>query len=213
MILFLVGGPAAERALTGIAARLPFFPDRPGETLRSGPFHAAWIRHERLDYVHASGDRLALFAGRPFGAPLDPAAWLNDQPGADGRFAFVRWDGALTVGADPLGAYPVFETVAGGERYVSNNAELLRSVRGTRELSLESLAGLLGGGGPVDGHPMWEGVRRINTPRGGPVGDGSPFDADAAASRLVEATRALADWPGRPVIVPVTGGRDSRLVL
>jgi hypothetical protein len=39
------------------------------------------------------------------------------------------------------------------------------------------------------------------------------FDPDRAAARATAATRALADWPERPSIVPVTGGRDSRLVL
>jgi hypothetical protein len=29
----------------------------------------------------------------------------------------------------------------------------------------------------------------------------------------VASVRALADWPGRPNVVPITGGRDSRLVL
>ena len=42
---------------------------------------------------------------------------------------------------------------------------------------------------------------------------GRGLDAEAAARRLTAATTALADWPGRPNVVPVTGGRDSRLVL
>jgi hypothetical protein len=42
---------------------------------------------------------------------------------------------------------------------------------------------------------------------------GRGLDAAEAAGALVESVKALADWPGRPSVVPVTGGRDSRLVL
>ena len=42
---------------------------------------------------------------------------------------------------------------------------------------------------------------------------GRGLDARKAADDLVETTRALMDWPGRPNVVPVTAGRDSRLVL
>jgi hypothetical protein len=42
---------------------------------------------------------------------------------------------------------------------------------------------------------------------------GRGFDPHRAATLLVASVRALADWPGRPNVVPVTGGRDSRLVL
>ena len=42
---------------------------------------------------------------------------------------------------------------------------------------------------------------------------GAGLDVDAAATDLVDVTRRLADWPGRPSVVPVTAGRDSRLIL
>ncbi|MDP2712831.1 MAG: hypothetical protein Q8O56_16605, partial [Solirubrobacteraceae bacterium] len=42
---------------------------------------------------------------------------------------------------------------------------------------------------------------------------GGTASAEAAARDLVASLRALADWPGRPSMVPVTGGRDSRVIL
>jgi hypothetical protein len=213
-----VGGGTPTRALTALAEKLPFFPGRPVESWQSGPFAAAWVQHEGMWYVHTDGERLALFSGRPFAWSgrdvLDPAFWLEpSREELDGRFASVRWDGSdMHVLTDPLGAYPLYVTESGGTRYVSNSAEALREIRGTSAPALESLAGLLGGGWPLEGQPMWEGVTRVNTPAPLAVpADG--FDADRAAGNLTDAVRGLAGWPGRPDIVPVTGGRDSRLVL
>jgi hypothetical protein len=62
---------------------------------------------------------------------------------------------------------------------------------------------------------MWNGIERVETEPAlrlaGIAGTG--LDPDGAARRLKAATAALSDWPGRPNVVPVTGGRDSRLVL
>jgi hypothetical protein len=212
--LFLVGGPA--EALRSVAARLPFFP---GRSVMESP-GAAWIAHSD-EYVHADEEGLALYSGRPFvwtgdstadgRAPLDPRFWL-DPPVADldGRYVGVRViRGELTVFADALGAYPVYES--GG--LVSNSAEVLRVARGgSRSMRAPVLASLLGGGWSLSGDPVWEGIDRIQPARPRPE-PGSGFDADRAAALLVAAVRALADWPGRPSVVPVTGGRDSRLVL
>jgi hypothetical protein len=210
MNLFLVGGPA--EALRSVAARLPFFP---GRSVTEVP-GAAWIAHSD-EYVHAGGDGLALYSGRPFvwtgdatadgRAPLDPRFWL-DPPveELDGRYVGVRViHGEVTVFADPLGAYPVYRS--GG--MVSNNAEVLR---GSSSMRPSVLASLLGGGWSLSGDPVWEGVERIQPQRQRPV-PGLGFDPDGAAALVVAAVRALADWPGRPSIVPITAGRDSRLVL
>ena len=194
LFVVAVGGGSPAPALRALVEQLPFFPGRPVETWQAHGFSAAWIQHEGIDYV-STEPRFELLAGHPAG-----------------RYVRVRWDGSLHVTHDSLGAYPVFEAIADGTRYVSNNAELLRALAGSSEIALESVAGLLGGGWPLDGDPMWEAVRRLNTPAPRAI-ESADSNAERAATTLVEELRTLADWPGRPNVVPVTGGRDSRLVL
>jgi hypothetical protein len=171
--------------------------------------------------VHSDGERLAMYSGRPIvwtgsdsadgRAPLDARFWLDPPVGdLDGRFAGIRLSGdGVTVFTDPLGAYPVYRS---GE-LVSNSAEVLRVARGgAGSMRPAVLASLLGGGWSLSGDPIWEGVERIQPDRPRPK-PGSGFDADRAAALLVAAVKALSDFPGRPSVVPVTGGRDSRLVL
>jgi hypothetical protein len=150
-----------------------------------------------------------MFSGRPIswssGNPLDARFWL-DPHDLDGRFVGVRIvNDEVTVFADALGAYPVYRR---GDGAVSNNAFTLRE---SSSMRADVLASLLGGGWSVSGNPVWEGVERIRPER--PEQPMAPFDPDRAASILVDTVRALADWPGRPSVVPVTAGRDSRLVL
>jgi hypothetical protein len=195
--LFVVGGSA--EALRAVAARLPFFPGSEVQTADT----ASWISH-------TDGD--ALFSGRPIvwngdsadgRAPLDPAFWV-DPPvdDLDGRFVGVRIaDGR--VFADALGAYPVYRR---GEA-VSNNAYVLHE---SSSLRIDVLASLLGGGWSLSGNPVWDDVEQIQPERPNVEPD---FDPERAAALLVAAVRALADWPGRPSVVPVTAGRDSRVVL
>jgi hypothetical protein len=249
--LFVVawaGDRRVDEALASVSARLPFFTGRPIESWRaeSGLLSAAWVTHAQERYVHVEPDRLALFSGRPIlwtdeaeadgRAPIDPRFYLDHDfaNGAlDGRFAALRYaDGALELMTDPLGAYPLFTTVVDRVRLVSNNAEVLRTARGEQAMSAPVLAGLLGGGWSLDGHPVWGGIERL--PAGTPIRFGvggaehgapllSPasiapligagFDPERAAAVAAASVRALADWPGRPSVVPVTGGRDSRLVL
>ena len=167
--------------------------------------------------------------------PLEAGFWF--EGGAferlDGRCTAV-WlgGGELTAYSDPMGAYPLYETEAGDTTWLSNSAALLAEVAGRDEIAPPVLASVLGGGWSLSGDPVWARVRRV--PRGMirtyaqgrrsrdhellPLGEivpmlGAGFDAERAAALLIAATRALADWPGRPSIVPLTGGRDSRLVF
>lgn len=160
---------------------------------------------------------------------------LSDRWAAelDGRCTVVRADDEqLELYTDPLGAYPVFEARSGGVRWFSNNADALRLLCGEDSLDEAALASVLAGGWSLRGQPIWRSVRRLERgivlridARGAErrrelltVGSivlmaGGPLDPPAAATNLVELTGALADWPGRPNVVPVTGGRDSRLIL
>jgi hypothetical protein len=252
--LFVVGsGPGvearqAEGALGRLLEELPFFPGRPIETWQTGGTAAAWVCHEDFAYATERGNSLALFSGRPFRwtgdeeadgrGPADASFFL--EPAAswadsiDGRFASAAYDAdarALELASDPVGAYPLFEAAVGGARWFSNSAAVLREVAGDAGLRLDSVAGLVGGGWPLDGHPIWAGIERVEpgvvlrlTADGEerrrlfPAEElahlpGRGLDADAASRRLTAATAALADWPGRPNVVPVTGGHDSRIVL
>jgi hypothetical protein len=235
--LFVVGWGSgadvadAEAALRRLLEKLPFFPGRPVESWSADAAAAAWVRHDELPYAAEKDGSLALFSGRPFRwadedaadgrAPAD-ARFFLDQPDLattlDGRFVSVvcrDTERTLELTTDPVGAYPVYEATVNGTRWVSNSAAALRELTGDRGFRLDSLAGLLGGGWPLDGHPMWAGIERVEPVRSSePAGvPGRGLDAEAAARRLKAATAALADWPGRPNVVPVTGGRDSRLVL
>ena len=245
-----------EAALARLLDRLPFFPGRPVETWAapSGGLAAAWVAHAPeqtggVRYAQPEDERLALFSGRPVRwtgereadgrAPLDPAFYLQPSErwadSLDGRFTAARYDDAdrvLEVAVDALGAYPVYEAHAGGVRWTSNNAELLRDLIGSHDLDPAVLAPALGGGWSLSGDPVWTGVRRIaygcvrRLAPGKPAGRaellplpkvasmlGAGFDPARAAAVLREGVRALGDWPARPNVVPVTGGRDSRVVL
>ncbi|MEA2444430.1 MAG: hypothetical protein QOJ12_1722, partial [Thermoleophilales bacterium] len=186
MNLFVVGD--GVRADFG---EFPFFPERP---VRHWGDSAAWIAHDD-SYEEVSEDRVVLWSGHQ-----------------EGRFARVSWDrrsGEWSVEADPMGSYPVYSN----GRAVSNNPTLLR---GAGSMRPEVVASLVGGGWSLSGDPLWEGVSRID---GGLSAEevvpllGAGLDVDAAAAELVDVVGRLASWPGRPNVVPVTAGRDSRLVL
>ena len=171
-------------------------------------------------------------------APLDPAFYLGDPadwaPRLDGRFAALRYDdrdGALHAVTDRLGAYPLFRGRAGGVQWLSNSPAALARLCAARELDRDALAGVLGGGWSLAGGPLWAGIERLawgvvhrhdaagwttvplTTDADVAALCGAGLDAARAARLLVAATAALADWPGRPSVVLVTGGRDSRLIL
>src|SRR5207247_7502824 len=84
--------------------------------------------------------------------------------GLDGRCVAARYDDAarsLDVRADPLGAYPVYAAEGAGTTWISNSPEALRALTAERTVDLDALAGLLAGGWPLGGRPLWAGVRRL----------------------------------------------------
>jgi hypothetical protein len=239
----------AEGAVAGTVRALPFMPGVEVRTWHapSGGAVAAWAAGSD-EYAGVEDSRLVLWAGRPLRwegdraegrAPLDASFYRAPAHrwagGVDGRCTVVRYDDAergLQAFVDSLGAYPVYRVEAGGVVWLSNRAEPLRALTGSRAVSLDALAGLLGAGWPLGGRPLWSAVERVAPgavlslhPEAGerrrellPAATtaalcGTGLDANAAADALTESVRGLADWPGRPSIVPVTGGRDSRLVL
>ncbi len=261
MNLFLAGiGRAAvdpepaRRALVELLAEFPFLDPSAIRTWRSpaGRTAAVSVAHAEevtggADYARFAPDRALMFAGRPVRwtgsaaadgtGPLDPSSYAD--PAADwadeldGRFTVLcADDGSLTLVTDPLGAYPMFELRSAGATWFSNNPEVLQRIGGEDAIDEEALAGVLGGGWSLGGHPVWRSVRRVDRgvvlrlapdgtrerrellPLNGIIDHvGGPLDVAGAAERLVALTGALACWPGRPDAVPVTGGRDSRVVL
>jgi len=169
--------------------------------------------------------------------PLDPRFYLQSPKewveALDGRVVAVRYDdrsSTLDVYTDPLGASHFYSTCGEATRWLSNSAELLRQIARSRVIAPLALASVVGCGWSLGGQPFWQDVRRV--PRGlssfRPEGDTSRdvlpaqaieaffeggFTAKDASRTLVRVVRALADWPGRPSVVSLTGGRDSRLVF
>jgi hypothetical protein len=205
--LFLVcpEGDAAA-AVASVAAELPYFDGAPVEQWRapSGRAVAAWVAHPPARvggarYVEPEERRVSLSAG------LDPRV---------GRGVRVTYDdatGDVDLVLDPLGAYPLF---AARGAY-SNNAEVLRRLVAGSAVDPGVVASLIGGGWSLSGHPLWADVRRVPHERP-PLASwfaARDFEAGAAAAAVVDSLRALAGRPGRPDVVPVTGGRDSRVVL
>ena len=171
---------------------------------------------------------------------IDPAFYLRParewDADMDGRWISARLDdeaSELEVACDAIGAYPLFRATApDGTVWFSGNANVLVTLAGDDTWDVESLAGLLGGGFSLTGQPWWRAVRRV--PRGATLllrprepelerlrmpddevvsyfGAGS--DPRDAAKILVASLEGLADWPGRPNLVPITAGKDSRLVF
>ena len=192
---------AAQRALERLLERLPFFPDSHPQQWASPRGHAAaaCIAHPPrqtggVEYVRHTPERIELWSGQQKGRYVKVSAS----------------DDELHVDQDPMGSYPVY---AAGP-WVSNNPTLLSYLIGSTELEPAVVASLVAGGWSLSGDPVWRGVRRIPPDSPDPIPlIGRGLDARAAGAELVDVTRALMDWPGRPSVVPVTAGRDSRLVL
>jgi hypothetical protein len=170
---------------------------------------------------------------------LDPRSYLSPPQGwaeaLGGRCTVVRYDresATLEVFTDTLGSYPVYSTTEDGKSWISNSAAILDSVVGGRSLNTRSLASFLACNWVLGGGTLWDGIvplppasvhryrrdRSVSSERRLTVESrvaaaGRGLDAHEASRVLVSTIRAMADWPGRPVRVPLSGGRDSRLVF
>jgi len=162
-----------------------------------------------------------------------PEQWMHSL---DGRCTAVRYDdeaGSLDVYSDLLGAYPVYSAQAGdGTIWLTNKPALLTDLLDLRDLNARALASFFTCSWAFGGDTLWEGIDRLPraslhrfTRSGGhevvpllPAQTiasyfGSGADRRESARILVETVRASADWPGRSLRVPLTGGRDSRVVF
>ncbi|MET0564314.1 MAG: hypothetical protein ABW114_12840, partial [Gaiellaceae bacterium] len=159
-----------------------------------------------------------------------PETWSD---ALDGRCVVARYEddsSTLDLYTDPLGAGHLYTANDERTQWFSNNAELLRRIVDARTTAPLALASVVGCGWSLGGQPFWQEVRRM--PRG--LSRFRPgeethrellsasvteaffergFLAEAAAQTLVALVKALSDWPGRPSVVSLTGGRDSRLVF
>jgi len=170
---------------------------------------------------------------------LDPRRYTAPAAGwaesLDGSFTVVRYDArsGLEVVTSPMGSYPVYAAEAGSRHWVSNRPALLTSLLPRVEQDDVAIAHFLATGWALGGGSLWRGVRLLDRARihrfqesghsaeavrGANVPSlaasfGAGLDPDRAAGDLVESVRAAADWPGRPNIVFLSGGLDSRLIL
>jgi hypothetical protein len=171
--------------------------------------------------------------------PLDPSFYLEPverwRDRLDGRYAVARQlpgSDACEAFTDALGAYPLYAARGDGVSWVGNSPAVLADLAGGSELSTEVLTSFFACGWSLSGDPIWSRVRRIErgtrvTLRAGRIEErqdlfpaaelaatfSTRFDAGDAATAIAGAAAALADWPGRPAEVAITGGRDSRLAL
>ena len=177
------------------------------------------------------GERTAALA-------LEAGFYLNPLeevgPALDGRFVAARYACAsaeLEVMSDPLGSHAVYAAEVQGATWVSTRPDVLRRLTPAPMLRQSVVAEFLAVGWSMSGQPIWSGVDRL---RPGCLSTrdergwrherlltdetvaslvGAGLDARRAAADLVETLRALNNWPGRPGVVSLSGGRDSRIVF
>ncbi len=172
-------------------------------------------------------------------APLDARFFVDCNLGAeelDGPFAAARYDGdtgVFELVTDRMGAYPVYTAEDRGVTWFGNVPFCVGIAAERTGIDAEALGRFLTFGWAVGGRSLWDGVTQM--PRGtvhARFSDGRPPvctellstdsvreafggspDLSEAAPILTATLRALGSWPGRPNVVPVSGGRDSRVVV
>ncbi len=174
--------------------------------------------------------------GRCAGLPsADLVRRVNDPHcDVDGRYvAICCEDATLRVRTDGLGAYPVYEVAFEHGTIVSNSLGALRALGGGGAVNSLALSSFAGFGWSLGGAPLDAAVRRLDPAAMLEYREGTwrrlaatgpsdhelaemesrGLDQAAAVRDLSALTGALIDWPGRPVEVAVTGGRDSRVTF
>ena len=171
-------------------------------------------------------------------AALEAGFYLNPLeeagPALDGRFVAARYACAsaeLEVMSDPLGSHAVYAAEVQGATWVSTRPDVLRRLTLAPMLRQSVVAEFLAIGWSMSGQPIWSGVdrlrpgclskrdergwrhKRLLTDEAVASLVGAGFDVRRAAADLVETLRALNNWPGRPGVVSLSGGRDSRIVF
>ena len=170
-------------------------------------------------------------------AALEAGFYLNPLeeagPALDGRFVAARYACAsaeLEVMSDPLGSHAVYAADLQGSTWVSTRPDVLRRLTLAPMLRQTVVAEFLAVGWSMSGQPIWSGVdclrpgclskrdergwrheRLMTEAVASLVGAG--LDVRGAAADLIETLRALNNWPGRPGVVSLSGGRDSRIVF
>ncbi len=167
------------------------------------------------------------------------AHWGDLPERLEGRFVAVRAAAPLNrleVLMDPLGMYPVFEARDGETRLLSGSAALLLHLAGRRDLDPLGAGQFVALGWPAGDRTLWEGVRvlpggrRYTFDPGRAVPHAEPFFSvpelarrrarnDDEGDRIARAGEELAKIVAAVFALfpetecPLTGGRDSRLLL
>src|SRR5437763_252576 len=234
-----VAGSAGD-ALGAVAGRAGLRDPARLRRWRSPDGHVAlaWLARDRaqlggVEYVHAEERRVALFAGRPVrwdaagreadgAGPLDPRTYVAPssewRDALDGRWAAARYDEdarELEIGADALGAYPLFEAAAHGARWFSNAPAALSALAGARDLDPVALAGLLGRGWSLAGDPPSAPAARGGScpasRRGRPVWPAPPGPPAAASrARSCSGTAARAGRSRAATTAPYAASAGAR---
>ena len=132
----------------------------------------------------------------------------------DGIYAGWRWDGReLVVEQDRCGFFPLFEATRQGERTLSTDLLTLVEQGASRGLDLDALSVFTRLGFFVGADTPFLGIRAVLPP---------PLPRKRSDIRRSEAVDGFIDLfrqamlrrrPSGPVVMPLSGGRDSRHVL
>ena len=232
-------------ARTAAARVAPLAALRPG-SCAAGDATVIWAAGERAPLSTSSdesgfavlwGDALDGSGAHIDAVGLRAACMAGDDspPVFDGYHGWVAFDarGGLAVGTDIIGMFPVYWWADGSVVLVGSSPELFRLHPCFRpRVDLEGMVGILLTMHSVDGHTLFEGVRRLapghllraDAERGArevesyrlPVSEryhDMPFSAQVELLHEVLLDAARRHAPGGvPHALALSGGRDSRLV-